>query len=78
MIIAGHTRYKALVALGMDDVECLVCDGLTDEEVRAMGYRRFPTLQAALDTALRERPEGRVGILPRGGDCLPVVLLYAE
>ena len=50
-----------------------VCDGLTDEEVRAMGYRRFPTLQAALDTALRERPEGRVGILPRGGDCLPVV-----
>lgn len=50
-----------------------VCDGLTDEEVQAMGYRRFPTLQEALDTALRERPYGRVGILPRGGDCLPVV-----
>jgi ParB-like chromosome segregation protein Spo0J len=28
VIIAGHTRYKALIALGMDDVECLICDGL--------------------------------------------------
>ena len=32
VIIAGHTRYKALVALGMDDVECLVCDGMTEEQ----------------------------------------------
>ena len=32
VIIAGHTRYKALVALGMDEVECLVCDGLTEEQ----------------------------------------------
>ena len=32
VIIAGHTRYKALVALGMDDVECLICDGLTEEQ----------------------------------------------
>ena len=24
VIIAGHTRYKALKALGMDDAECLV------------------------------------------------------
>ena len=32
MIIAGHTRYKALVALSMDDVECLICDGLTEEQ----------------------------------------------
>ena len=32
VIIAGHTRYKALAALGMDDVECLVCDGLTEEQ----------------------------------------------
>ena len=30
--IAGHTRYKALVALGMDDAECLICDGLTEEQ----------------------------------------------
>lgn len=32
VIIAGHTRYKALAALGMDDVECLICDGLTEEQ----------------------------------------------
>mgnify|MGYP005783543477 FL=1 len=32
VIIAGHTRYKALVALGMDDAECLICDGLTEEQ----------------------------------------------
>ena len=28
-------------------------------------------LQAAVDAALAERPGGRIGILPRGGDCLP-------
>lgn len=32
VIIAGHTRYKALVALGMDDAECLICSGLTEEQ----------------------------------------------
>lgn len=32
VIIAGHTRYKALKALGMDDAECLVCEGLTGEQ----------------------------------------------
>lgn len=32
VIIAGHTRYKALAALGIEDVECLVCDGLTEEQ----------------------------------------------
>ena len=32
VIIAGHTRYKALVALGMDDAECLICDGLAEEQ----------------------------------------------
>ena len=32
VIIAGHTRYKALVALGESEAECLVCDGLTEEQ----------------------------------------------
>ena len=32
VIIAGHTRYKALMALGMDNAECLICDGLTEEQ----------------------------------------------
>ncbi len=32
VILAGHTRYKALAALGAAEVECLVCDGLTEEQ----------------------------------------------
>ena len=32
VIIAGHTRYKALMALGETEAECLVCDGLTEEQ----------------------------------------------
>ena len=32
VILAGHTRYKALLALGMEEAECLVCDGLTAEQ----------------------------------------------
>lgn len=32
VIIAGHTRYKALKALGEGSAECLVCDGLTEEQ----------------------------------------------
>ena len=32
VIIAGHTRYKALMALGEPEAECLVCDGLTEEQ----------------------------------------------
>ena len=32
MIIAGHTRYKALKSLGIEEVQCLVCDSLTNEQ----------------------------------------------
>ena len=32
VIIAGHTRYKALMALGESEAECLVCDVLTEEQ----------------------------------------------
>ena len=32
VILAGHTRYKALKALGMTQAECLVCEGLTEEQ----------------------------------------------
>lgn len=34
VIIAGHTRFKALMALGVEEVECLICDGLTEEQKR--------------------------------------------
>ena len=32
MILAGHTRYKALKALGIEEVSCLICEGLSEEQ----------------------------------------------
>lgn len=38
VILAGHTRYKALLALGMEEAECLVCDSLTTEQKKKYRY----------------------------------------
>lgn len=35
VIVAGHTRYKAALQLGMDKVPCIIADDLTDEQIRA-------------------------------------------
>ena len=35
VIVAGHTRYKAAVVLGMDTVPCIVADDLTEKQVKA-------------------------------------------
>ena len=32
VIIAGHTRYKALKAMGYEEIQCLICEGLTEEQ----------------------------------------------
>jgi nickel-dependent lactate racemase len=50
----------------------IVTDGLCDEDVRILGYERFPSVQAALDEALSRIPGARVGVLPLGGVALPV------
>ena len=34
-IIAGHTRYKAAVQLGMDEVPCVVADQLSEKQLKA-------------------------------------------
>lgn len=34
-IIAGHTRYKAAIALEINDIPCIVADDLTPEQVQA-------------------------------------------
>lgn len=52
--------------------------GLTDSEIGAMGYRGFSSLQAAVDAALAEKPDGVIGILKRGGDCLPLPVSLEE
>lgn len=38
VIIAGHTRYKALAALGITEVPCLICDGLSEEQKKKYRY----------------------------------------
>lgn len=35
VIIAGHTRYLAATAIGMDTFPCIVAEGLSDEQVKA-------------------------------------------
>lgn len=45
--------------------------GLSQDEIGKLGYTGFSSIQEAIDAALTAKPEGRIGILPRGGDCLP-------
>jgi site-specific DNA-methyltransferase (adenine-specific) len=35
IIIAGHTRFKAAISLGLDEVPCIVANDLTPEQVKA-------------------------------------------
>ena len=39
VIIAGHTRYKALKAMGCEEIQCLICEGLTEEQKKK--YRLY-------------------------------------
>lgn len=34
-IVAGHTRYKAALALGLDEVPTIVADDLSEEQIKA-------------------------------------------
>lgn len=38
VILAGHTRFKALKALGYEEVPCLICEGLSDEQKKKYRY----------------------------------------
>ncbi len=49
----------------------IVTGGLSDDDIEILGYQRFRTLQEAVDYALSKTSNGKVGVLPRGGDCLP-------
>lgn len=35
VIVAGHTRYKASLKLGLEEVPCIIADDLTPEQVKA-------------------------------------------
>lgn len=34
VILAGHTRYNALIQLGYEEADCILVDGLTEEQER--------------------------------------------
>lgn len=51
----------------------VVSEGLSNEDIALLGYERHPDLQSAVDRALELIPGGTIGLLPYGGDCLPVV-----
>ena len=34
-IVAGHTRYKASLELGLKEVPCIIADDLTEEQIKA-------------------------------------------
>lgn len=48
VILAGHTRYKALKSLGIEDVQCLICEGLTDEQKKKYRYLDNKTGEKAI------------------------------
>ena len=50
-----------------------VSHGLAEADFEILGYKPFKTVRDALDFALTAIPDGTIGILPRGGDCLPVL-----
>jgi len=35
VIVAGHTRYKASLELGLKEVPCIIADDLTEEQIKA-------------------------------------------
>ena len=35
VIVAGHTRYKAAIKLGITQIPCIVADDLTEEQIKA-------------------------------------------
>ena len=51
----------------------VLTDGLSDDDIGLLGYRRMPDLQTAVDTSLELVADGTIGVIPYGGDCLPVL-----
>ncbi len=70
---------SAVVALGsrrtLERAEVyMVSDGLSDQEIRDMGYTPADTVQEALDAALLKHPDATIGVLPLGGISLPFLV----
>jgi nickel-dependent lactate racemase len=51
----------------------IVTEPLLENDLDLLGYRCVPDLQSGVDIALQIAPQGTIGILPYGGDCLPLL-----
>lgn len=51
-----------------------VTQGLPTEDIRILGYEAFPSVRSAMEEALRQMPGARIGVLPKGGVSLPVLM----
>ena len=47
VIIAGHTRLKASLKLGLDEVPCIIADDLTEEQIKAFRLADNKTAELA-------------------------------
>ncbi|MEG1823823.1 MAG: nickel-dependent lactate racemase [Cloacibacillus sp.] len=70
---------SAVVALGSRRVlkrasVYMMSGGLSNEAIKAMDYIPVDSIQEALDVALAERPGATIGILPKAGISLPIVI----
>ena len=60
VIVAGHTRYKAALKLGLEEVPCIIADDLTNEQIKAFRLADNKTAELAewdfdlLDQELKE------------------------
>ncbi len=52
-----------------------VSPGLSDYDLKILGYERFTDIQDAIRYAVTQMPHGTIGVLPRGGDALPVLAM---
>ncbi|MDX9743784.1 MAG: ParB N-terminal domain-containing protein, partial [Arcobacteraceae bacterium] len=47
VIIAGHTRLKASIKLGLSEVPCIIADDLSDEQIKAFRLADNKTAELA-------------------------------
>ncbi len=64
VIVAGHTRYKASLELGLEEVPCIVADDLTDNQVKAfrLADNKVSDYSIWNNTALLEELEDLEGL----------------
>lgn len=62
VIVCGHTRHKAAVELGLNEVPCIYADDLTDEQIRAF---------RVADNKVSEKAKWNIKLLQEEIRCLP-------